>query len=54
MTLIHFGHYRERLLEFFDMRAMSDAFDRMNGVPYPGGGTLEVLLDWDVKDIPLR
>ncbi|KAL7004602.1 hypothetical protein EMMF5_005861 [Cystobasidiomycetes sp. EMM_F5] len=44
---------KERLLEFFDSRAMSDAYDRMNGVAYPGGGRLEAFFDWDIKDIPI-
>lgn len=33
---------------------MSDAYDRMNGVAYPGGGRLEAFFDWDIKDIPIR
>lgn len=45
---------REKLVEFYDSRAMSDAFDRMNDVPYPAGGKLELFLDWDIKDIPIE
>ena len=41
-------------MEFYDSRAMSDAFDRMNGVPYPAGGRLDLAFDWDVKNIPLN
>ena len=33
---------------------MSDAFDKMNGVPYPAGGHLDLGFDWDIKDIPLN
>ena len=44
---------KERLLEFYDIRAMGDAYDRMQDKEYPGGGKLEVFYDWDVKDIPL-
>lgn len=45
--------FRERLIEYFDTRAMSDAYDRLQGAPYPAGGRLELFFDWDVKDIPL-
>lgn len=44
---------KERLLEFYDIRAMGDAYDRMQDKEYPGGGKLELFYDWDVKDIPL-
>ena len=44
---------KERLLEFFDSRAMCDAHDRMQGAVYPRGGRLEIFFDWDIKDIPI-
>lgn len=43
----------ERLVEFFDSRATCQAFDRMQGAPYPSGGRVELFFDWDVKDIPI-
>lgn len=43
----------ERLIEFFDTRATGEAYDRMQGASYPGGGRVELFFDWDVKDIPI-